>query len=175
MKILLIPGHGGDDPGAVGNGMKEADINLDVTLALAPILRDSGHEVLLSRDRDTYISPNEQADMIRKLQPDAAIAIHCNAATTPEASGIEVIYADGSDMVLARHILDQLMAVTGLKSRGLKHESATPHKRLAVLRDLRTPTCLVELGFVTNKTDAVILKQTQLLAQGIAAALEAWS
>jgi N-acetylmuramoyl-L-alanine amidase len=181
LTILLIPGHGGDDPGAVNPRLsnadtEEEDINLNVAIALRDRLRAMGHEVLMSRDRDFFVSPADQAAMIRKLEPDCSIAIHANASTNPNVAGIEVFYRDAFDIELAGAVHDVLVTYTGMHDRGVHQDKAFLKRSLAVLGDLKTASILVELGFLSNDEEFRYLVENPLtLAEAIAEGIAMWA
>lgn len=89
--IVVDPGHGGKDPGAVGpGGVQEKDVALAMARLLAKRLREElGCKVLLSRDRDRYLSLEERALFANSVDADLFISIHANSAPTEEAYGIE--------------------------------------------------------------------------------------
>lgn len=153
MKIMLDPGHGGDQPGAVHGGAKEKDINLSVVLRCAPVLRELGHDVLLTRDNDATLSLAHRRAMIREYKPEAFVSVHCNAAGTAAVLGVETYYRDDGDWPLANSVQTFLAAYTGRKDRGVLHDIGVLKKRLAMLNDPETPSCLVELGFMTSPID----------------------
>jgi len=177
MKILLDPGHGGTDPGAIDpeTRIEEEDINLEVATALGELLEAAGHAVLHTRSSDVYISPSARLTLIRKWQPKAFISIHCNAAADPAAHGIETIYRDDYDRNLAMCVQAELVAATGLHNRGIKCDGTKEYNRnLAVLKDLETPAILTEIGFITNDEDLAVMRDTRLIAQAIFDGIEAW-
>lgn len=177
MKILLDPGHGGADPGAVNPAMhvEEEDINLDVILALGPLLEAAGHVVLYTRTGDIGISPSARLTLIRKWQPQAFISVHCNSSDNPQAHGIETIYRDDYDRNLAICVQSELVAAIDMKNRGIKCDGSPEyHRNLAVLKDEETPAILVEIGFLSNSEDLRKLQNTQLIAQAIADGVQAW-
>lgn len=170
MKVLLDPGHGGNDPGAVGNDIQEKDIALEVALRVGEGLIDIGHDVLFTRDRDEGITPAQRLIMIREYEPEAFISIHCNSAENEQAHGIETIWKDKHDYPLAKRIHWALIEDTGRRDRGLKQDGSAEYKRnLAVLKDLETPACLVEIGFISNEEEAEFIKDNiELMANAIA-------
>lgn len=153
MKILLDPGHGGEQPGAVHGGVQEKDISLAVVLRAAAVLRELGHDVLLTRDRDQSLSLSERFRMIVDFKPEAFISVHCNAAVSVQAGGVETYYRDDYDYPLANSVQTYLAAYTGRRDRGVRHDIGVLKRRLAVLNDLETPACLAELGFLSNDSD----------------------
>ena len=96
--MVLDPGHGGEDPGARGvDGTPEKDVVLDVARRLRPLLEARGYRVVLTRDRDVFVSLEERAVRANALRADLFVSIHANASLDPEAAGIETYYLSNSD------------------------------------------------------------------------------
>lgn len=92
-KIVLDPGHGGKDPGAMAFGLKEKDIVLDVAKRLAPMLKkELGCEVVLTRKDDTFISLEERTALANTNGADLFISLHINAHSSPKVRGLETYY-----------------------------------------------------------------------------------
>ena len=176
MIVCIDPGHGGPDPGAVSpSGIQEKEITLTVAKRVAEYLQRAGVKVVLTRDKDMeLVAGNDDAAELRaraKVANDAKadffLSIHCNAASTPDAEGFELYHYPGSTKgaMLATKIADAYAMASGLKRR--KVASAN----FQVLRDTAMPAALIELGFLTNKTDCVLLKEPAFqdkIALGIA-------
>jgi N-acetylmuramoyl-L-alanine amidase len=179
MKILIDAGHGGNDPGAVNqDGIQEKDIALEVVLKLAPLLRDAGHDALLTRDGDIYISPADRLKMINNFKPEAFVSIHCNSSTNTQAHGIETLYRDDYDYPLAAAIHKSLIANLEMSDRGIKNDIKDLGRKLAVLGNLEVPACLVEIGFISNEGDLEKINdkdEHQAIAEAIAEGIEAWA
>ncbi|MBD3272662.1 MAG: hypothetical protein GF384_09025 [Elusimicrobia bacterium] len=96
--VVIDPGHGGKDPGAIGrNGTKEKDLNLKIGLRLAKMLKkDTGWNVILTRDDDTFIPLFERADIANKNKADLFVSLHCNASLNRESEGFEIYFLSGS-------------------------------------------------------------------------------
>lgn len=93
--VVIDPGHGGKDPGALGKVHKEKDITLAVSLRLAELLKkDPLFRVALTRDNDLFVELNRRADTANKLHADFFLSIHCNANPKKEVHGSET-YALG--------------------------------------------------------------------------------
>ena len=95
--IVIDPGHGGKDPGATHNGLREKDINLDVAKRLANVLKGSGYKVFLTRTDDRYVGLYERTDIARKHDADLFVSIHANAHNKTSVKGFETYYLDFSD------------------------------------------------------------------------------
>lgn len=92
-KIVIDPGHGGKDPGAMGNGLKEKDIVLKVAKRLAPLLESRmGCKVILTRNRDVFIPLEERTAIANKNDADLFISLHVNSSDAATANGIETYY-----------------------------------------------------------------------------------
>lgn len=98
-RIVIDPGHGGEDQGAVGkSGLKEKDVVLDISLELAKIIRkNTDIEVILTRETDTFIKLSERATIAREKKADLFISVHANANKNKKFSGVEVYYLNNTD------------------------------------------------------------------------------
>ncbi len=94
--VVIDPGHGGRDAGAIGNGYREKDINLAVALKVAKILRAKGYRVLLTRKDDRYVSLYARARMANRSGAHLFVSIHCNASRDRRASGMETYFLSES-------------------------------------------------------------------------------
>lgn len=159
-KIFIDPGHGGPDPGAVGNGVTEEFVNLNVALELARLLRNAGYDVMLYRTTsDENVLENKNADlrnraaMANQWGADYFISIHTNSSTNPAASGVEayVYRLGGASERLGESITNAVSRELGSRDRGVMQAN------FAVLRRTNMPAVLVELGYLTNSTEALNL------------------
>lgn len=165
-KVFLDAGHGGYDPGVVGNGIQEKDISLQVTMKIGEILKKHGVQVFYSRTTDKFINLADRATMANKNKVDVFVSIHCNSATNAQAKGVEVYSYPNSTQgsTLANDIRTSI--ITG-KVYTVDRGNKTAN--FAVLRLTNMPATLVELAFISNKEDSQILKNRQdELALGIA-------
>lgn len=175
IKIYIDQGHNPNPPntGAEGNGLREQDITYEVGVRLAELLRQNGNfDVRLSRPtRETQLG-NSNASSLRARVVDANswgadyfVSIHTNASVQRSANGTEVlVYSQPSTSSnLAEDILRELTEITGLASRGVKSRPG-----LYVLRKTTMPAVLVELGFISNPSDAARMRDNPgLFARGI--------
>ena len=165
--IVIDPGHGGIDSGAVGiNGVLEKDIVLSVAKkidSLNTYLFDDQFEIYLTRYRDTLISLGNRTELAKRLKADIFISLHCNKAKNKNAKGIEV-YVDErqklyskSSFRLANIMQRELNDNLGFKSRGLKTEN------FQVLRETTDscPAVLLELGFLSDNNEAQYLTKEE--------------
>ena len=109
-KVHLDFGHGGKDPGALGNGMKEKDINLIVGLKVGQILERHKLIVTYSRTTDVFIDLTPRTTMSNNAKADIFVSIHCNAHASA-ARGLETLFNKGSvkGKILAQSIQDSLL------------------------------------------------------------------
>lgn len=147
------------DPGAVAGGHTEAAIALSVGLSVKAEAVLRGLPVFLTRDDATDVTPvSTRASRANAANCSHFLSLHLNAGPE-QAHGVETLYRDEADKAFAAKIHAGVLRATGLKDRGLKHESESARGRLAVF-GFDGPACLVELGFITNGTDrGVLLKR----------------
>jgi N-acetylmuramoyl-L-alanine amidase len=95
-RVVLDPGHGGNDPGATGpSGLREKDVVLDIAHRAAPLIaRELGIATLLTRDRDDYVPLDERAARANAFHADLFVSIHCNASEDPVAKGVMTFVLD---------------------------------------------------------------------------------
>jgi N-acetylmuramoyl-L-alanine amidase len=149
--VVIDPGHGGPDPGAIGIGrIYEKEIVFDISVQVANLLQQQGVQVLLTRrdDRDLGLEPRVQ--LANQVRAAAFLSIHANAISLarPDVNGVETFYYYSGGQALAAAIQRQLLADTGMRNRGVKRA------RFYLLRRAAVPTALVEVGFVTGQEDA---------------------
>ena len=165
--VFLDPGHGGRDPGAVYNGLREKDLNMSIYRKLRSELEKLGYTVLTSRDKDVYVDyVTERSEMVNKTDADVFISIHFNATGVPGAnrSGVETyIYEPDPDITprinkvahddptrlseskrLADNIHNSVVSVAGANDRGVRGSN------YAVLRETVKPAVLLELGYIDS-------------------------
>ena len=162
MRIFLAPGHGGNDPGAIGpTGLRESDVALDLARGLSVLLAAAGHAVTLSRTSDTYVSPDGQARLANMANAEAVVAIHCNAAANREAHGVEVWTTRGQTKSdhLAECILVEFARAfpTANLRRDLSDGDGDKEADHAVTKHSLAPAVLVETGFISHpETEALM-------------------
>lgn len=153
-RIVIDPGHGGDDPGTIGiGGIKEKDIILPISLDVAEILRKQDIEVIMTRDSDNFISLQGRTDMANDLNADLFVSIHANAInlTRPDVNGLETYYYQ-SGRRLAEVIHWSILNGVKIDNRNIRRA------RFYVLRHSSMPAVLVEVGFLTGAVDSSNLK-----------------
>lgn len=169
--VVLDPGHGGRDPGAVGiGGLQEKTIVLPVSLRVAELLRDAGVQVIMTRSDDRTLDLQPRVDIANQANATIFISIHANAISLsrPEVNGVETYYYSDSGRRLAQTIHAAMLAAAGMNDRGVRQA------RFYVLRHTAMPASLLEIGFVTGQNDAPLLRDpvwrenmAQAIARGI--------
>lgn len=155
-RVYIGVGHGGADPGAVANGFKESDVNLDVAKACYDYLKKNGVAVKISRTSDVNKDLNAYIAEANAFKADLALDIHHNAGGGDGAEVYHTIYA-GTGLTLANNILAEMEKI-GQNSRGAKikkNEYGSDYFGFVRLTDM--PAVLVECAFLDNKTDVKII------------------
>ena len=157
IKVFIDAGHGGTDPGAVGNGLKEKDIVLSIATKLGALLNGRGISIKYSRTTDTYLSLEERARLANAWGADLFVSIHANSATS-SVRGTECYThptANTATKTLSGNISRAIASKFGISNRG--HKEAN----FAVLRLSNMPAILVETAFISNSSDANLLNTRQ--------------
>jgi N-acetylmuramoyl-L-alanine amidase len=214
-KIVLDAGHGGKDPGAISkSGLKEKHVTLSIARRLKKILQAKGFKVILTRDRDKFISLGQRTRIANQAQADLFISIHANANHSHNLSGLEVYYLSDKvndfkrasvaarqarlnlneaqiseptlqlksiiwDMIylenraqsidLARCITKDLGRQLNMKVIGVKPA------RFYVLKNTNMPAILIEVGYLSNTSEAKMLKNRfyrEQVARSLAEAIQ---
>ncbi len=181
--ILLDPGHGGDDPGALGIGeqVHESDINLAVAYATRDALRAKGATVYMTRQGNESLSLDERKNIAQSAEPDLFVSIHSNGSENKNAIGTAVYYYKGFSQPLANNIYGEMIKVFknnlyyGQQELYDDLSDGARYYPFAVTRLEDCPSVLIETGYVTNDTECYKLIQSsthQLFGQAIANGIE---
>ena len=152
-KVVIDPGHGGPDPGAVGIGnLRETDVVLDVSLQVAQLLQAKGVQVLMTRTSEVDVDLPPRAALANSSGADLFLSVHANALSMarPDVNGIETFYFDSPRArALAQAVQEEVLAVSpGSPDRGARTA------RFYVIRRTTMPSALLEMGFLTGELDA---------------------
>jgi N-acetylmuramoyl-L-alanine amidase len=171
--VVIDPGHGGRDPGAIGiGGIRETDIVMDISLEVARVLQQQGVIVRLTRSSEVEVDLAPRVSLAERSDADVFVSIHANAInmSRPDINGIETFSGPGRPRSarLAASIHNSVLSSINMQSRGLKQA------RFYVLTRTSMPSALVETGFVTGSNDAPNLaspawrrRMAQAIARGI--------
>ncbi len=151
--IVVDPGHGGTDPGAIGiGGIRESDVVLDVSKTVRKLLQEKGVKVKLTRNNESDLDLPPRVKYANRLDADIFVSIHANASRGKrrDINGLETFYYRGwRGRLLAKKIQKQILKVSpGSPDRGVKQG------RFYVIKNTRMPAVLVEIGFLTGRLDA---------------------
>lgn len=211
-RVVIDPGHGGHDPGAMANGVTEAELVLDVAQRLGVLLHNqAGFEVVLTRDTNDFIPLEERTAIANREAADMFISIHANSSPRSTTRGIETYFLDfartpqaealaarenasssqsmrllpelvktialsnklDESRELARTVQTSLVKRLGVQTTGLK-DLGVKRAPFVVLIGAQMPSVLAEISFLTNRSDAALLKQSQYrqkIAQALADAV----
>ncbi|MCG0275977.1 MAG: N-acetylmuramoyl-L-alanine amidase family protein [Thermosediminibacteraceae bacterium] len=163
-KIIVVdPGHGGTDPGAIYSGIKEKDLNLDIALRLRRLLEEKGARVVMTRESDIYVDLYTRAGIANEVGADLFVSIHNNSSTNPSTSGTMTLYYPTPEKEAFAKILQKAVVETvGLPNLGI-----VQRPNLVVTRETKMPSALVECAFMSNGKDLALL-QTESFRQKVA-------
>src|SRR5437667_9454958 len=170
--VVLDPGHGGQDSGAMCGGVLEKDLTLDVARRIDRLLEAEGMATLMTRMGDTYVSLADRAAFANRVRDCIFVSIHFNEDNQPVSSGVETYYAahqitagsfvaswlpflwrplsdspNAESQNLAGFVQEALVARTRPVDRG------TQARQFFVIANVTSPAVLMEGGFLTNKED----------------------
>ncbi len=153
--IVIDPGHGGKDPGAVGYGLQEKDVVLQVALKMKPLLQKTGINIVYTRETDKFVELSDRVAIAGEAKGNTFVSIHANAFANSGANGTETYYYSKSatnpyvsdSKLLAEKIQTRLVAALGTNDRGDKNGN------YKVIRENTMPAVLVELAFISNPSD----------------------
>ena len=179
--VVIDAGHGGVDPGTVGNSVKEKDVNLAIALKLEALLKAKNIKSFMLRQDDTFVGLYDRPYIANALNATLFLSIHNNGIDNNKVSGTETLYfpekagdTSFTGQKFAKLIQDLL--INNLKSVNRK---TVARPGLVVLKYAKMPSALAEIGFVTNKNEAKNLqseayqqKTAQALCDAIVPALE---
>lgn len=149
----------------------EARVNLVTSLFLRDMLLKHTVNLIVAMTRieDKTVSLGTRLEMVNDMNPDAFVSIHCNSFHDRQAHGFEVIYGDNYDVKLAEYILLRMESkLPQMRSRGIKHDDEWLKYEIAVLKNMKVPCVLVEMGFISNPDDYLQLVDHRQMAYAIA-------
>jgi N-acetylmuramoyl-L-alanine amidase len=159
MKIMIDPGHGGRDPGAVGNGLQEKDLNLTISKHIRDILQAEykNIDIRMTRDSDIFVELSDRSAMANQWDADYFMSIHVNAGGgSGFESYIHTTRTTGS-VEAQDTIHPAIISAIEIRDRGKKDAN------FSVLRETKMPAILTENLFVDHSNDAALLKDSSFL------------
>jgi len=149
--VVIDPGHGGGDPGAVGiGGLREKDVVIHISRRIAEILQQQGIQVVMTRQDDIELDLEPRVQITTRANANVFVSIHANAISLsrPDVNGLETYYYTGQSLGLAQTVHNRMLSSLPMRDRGVKRA------RFYVIRQTSIPSILVEVGFVTGQDDA---------------------
>lgn len=166
--IVLDPGHGGSDTGALRAGINEKDLTLDIAKKVAAILTNKGARVEMTRWNDATVSLQERVEFSNTKNTAIYVSIHINSSVRPEVHGIETHYYTDPGFEVAKVLHKSIMSKVSGTDRGLFKS------RFYVINHTEAPSVLLELGFISNDNERNALltedrqqKSAEAIAEGI--------
>ncbi len=145
-KVVIDPGHGGNDPGAIGRtGLKEKDLVLDIAKRVKEQLNENGVDVVMTRDRDRFIPLEKRSQIANESDVDFFVSIHANSAKLRGARGFEVYY-------LSTAVDDNARAVEAAENSFLKFDDSSFQRHNTDLE-----ATLWDLVYTENRQESVEL------------------
>ncbi len=167
--IVLDPGHGGEDCGAIRNGIDEKTIVLDVSKRVRDILVKKGYNVLMTREEDKTVSLQDRVEYSEAVQPDIFVSIHVNSSEKAAITGVETHYYRQESLSLAQTVHASMVSNIKTNNRGLFKS------KFYVINHTTAPAILVEIGFLSNaaeRAELITEKRKQTTAKAIAEGIE---
>ena len=157
--VVIDPGHGGPDPGAIGiGGLRETDVVLEISKLVQELLIKKGVKVKLTRDSEVDLDLLPRVSIANRTNADIFVSIHANASRGKKRNinGLETFYYSGwKGKLLAKKIQKQILKVSpGSPDRGVRQG------RFFVIKHTNMPAVLVEIGFLTGRLDARRLEKS---------------
>lgn len=183
-KIIIDPGHGGQDLGACNNSLQEKDLTLTIGKALAKKLKTNGYNSLLTRKHDTTMQLTERTAFAHNHHGDIFISIHTNASLNQNAHGIETFYYKNEQNIIkdpsnnitvennyksyiqkknftslnmAKNVQQHLCIAAQPLYEEKNYNRSYKEAPFQVLMGFNGPAILVELGFISNKNESELL------------------
>ncbi|MCX7710209.1 MAG: N-acetylmuramoyl-L-alanine amidase [Clostridia bacterium] len=163
--VMLDPGHGGEDPGAVSDysGIKEKDINLGIALNVKQLLEQENYKVMMTREEDKLEYSSQTRNIVQKRKEDLqrrkkmmdedganiVVSIHLNKFPQTQYFGAQTFFPPNSpeSQKLAHNIQ---MAIRETVDPSNKREALVKKEPIIILKDSKTTTAIVECGFLSN-------------------------
>lgn len=153
--VVISPGHGGRDPGAIVNGVYESRLNLEIAFKLRQLLENAGVDVYMIRTDDSFVSLEDRTAIANNLGADLFISIHCNTLEDTSFDGLMTLVHSGyinyshiNGKTAGTIIHEELIEETGATDRGVRDRD-----KIIVLKDTVMPAVEIECGFLTNPAE----------------------
>ncbi len=170
--VMLDPGHGGKDPGAIGvGGLREVDVILPIAKRVSRILESQGIRTKLTRDGDYFVDLNPRVEMANRANATVFVSIHANSIDgRPDVNGLETYFYGPAGGRMAEVVHRNVLSTVTQKGFYIGNRN-TRSARFLVLRKSQIPAILVETGYLTSAVEAARLRREDYQAaeaEGIA-------
>lgn len=145
--VVLDPGHGGEDCGAIRGNILEKDITLDISARVKELLEKQGYTVFMTRNDDATVSLQERVEFSENINPNIFVSIHVNSSEKPAINGLETHYYRQESLSLAQVVHSSLISNIKAYNRGLFKS------KFYVINHTTAPAILVEIGFLSNEEE----------------------
>ena len=175
--VIVDPGHGNQDSGAVGFGVKEKDLTLAIGLKLRDTLQQNGATVYMTRDTDSFLPVMARPQFAIAHNADLFVSVHCDSSGPDNSHSGTTVYFHAQNPVCRRMAADisaRVAEVSGIPQDGVKSDTIRFATGFGVLRGSPMPAVLVECGYVNSSSDVAKLQDPdtqQRIAEGIVAGL----
>lgn len=158
--VVIDPGHGGADPGAIGvTGLREKVLNLAIARLFAEMLEEAGANVVMTRKGDYAVSNSVRVKVANDSGGDVYISIHANSFSSSESNGTETYFSpqkkSSADSFLAQQLQREMVLALNLRNRGVKENN------FYILRNVKMPAALIEVAFLSNPREEELLKKEE--------------
>jgi len=160
--VCVDPGHGGNDPGAIGidgpDFPNEKDWNLNISLKLKDLLENQSFDVIITREDDVFVGLTERVEICNNANTDIFVSVHSNSANNSTVRGTETfVHPQSSSEArsLAQKVQDNLVELLRTRDRGVKEEN------FAVLRETNMTAILAEVAFMSNQEEFNLLNSSE--------------
>lgn len=154
--VCIDAGHGGQDPGALGENRQEKDDNLRLSLIVRDLLEERGYTVVMTREDDSDVTLSERCKIANRARASLFVAIHRNSSTGG-GKGMELWVHSSQptdDTLLAENIMENLRTVGFSADRGINFGYREgENMNYYINRNTKMPSCLIEVGFITSAED----------------------
>ncbi len=170
--VIIDPGHGGRDKGAIWGGVRESDLNLKTAFKVKSYLQRAGYKVVMTRESDRYVSLSQRAAIANRYRNAVFVSIHYNAVRQTWVHGGETFHAGTSaSRYLASSLQRNLVSKCSVKNRGIRYG------KFSVIHNTNCPAALIECGFMSNSRERSRCNTSSFqdaAARAIVAGIERW-
>lgn len=170
--VIIDPGHGGRDKGAIWGGVRESDLNLKTAFKVEAYLKRAGYRVVLTRRSDRYVSLSGRAAIANRYRNAVFVSIHYNATRETWVHGGETFHGGSkTSRYLASSMQRNLISNCKLRNRGIRYG------RFSVLHNTNCPAALIECGFLSNSGERSRCNTSSFqdaAARAIVSGIERW-